>query len=343
MLDDLKYIHQRDSKDALGIAEKQWQQLNQEFKVSEIKGDIKNIVFSGMGGSALAAKLSLTWPGYKIPFEISSQYSIPRYVSSETLFIAASYSGNTEETLQSLKLAEEVGAQIAVITSGGELEKIALDKKYPVAKLPGGFQPRYTAFYAYKALMTVLESAKLLEDTDLVQTTLKNGADYLKEVIQDFIPTNKIANNPAKKLARELMGTSPVVYASSLFWPVAYKWKISINENAKNVAWWNQYPEFNHNEFIGWSSHPHSKPYSVIDLRSDLDDERIIKRFQVTEKLLSGRRPMTHSIELNGETVFEQMLYGSVFGDFVSLYLALLNGIDPTPVELIEKLKREIA
>src|SRR5579871_535846 len=107
MLDDLKFIHQKDPQDALGIAEKEWQQLTSDFETPRIEGDFENIVYSGMGGSALAALLSRSWPGYKLPFEVVRQYDIPAYVSAKTLFIAASYSGNTEETLSTLTEAEE--------------------------------------------------------------------------------------------------------------------------------------------------------------------------------------------------------------------------------------------
>jgi glucose/mannose-6-phosphate isomerase len=112
-----------------------------------------------------------------------------------------------------------------------------------------------------------------------------------------------------------------------------------MNENAKNIAWTNQYPEFNHNEFVGWSSHPTQKPYAVVEIRSNLEHERIQKRFKVTERLLSGLRPEPEVVEPQGETLLEQLLWPSNFGDYVSLYVALLNGLNPTPVDLVEKLK----
>ena len=124
---------------------------------------------------------------------------------------------------------------------------------------------------------------------------------------------------------------------------VAYKWKISWNENAKNVAFWNVLPEFNHNEFMGWTSHPVEKPYVVFDLRSSFDYPKITKSFEISDRLLSGKRPKANVIELQGESVIAQMLWASIFADFVSIYLAILNGVDPSKVELIEKLKQELA
>ena len=132
-------------------------------------------------------------------------------------------------------------------------------------------------------------------------------------------------------------------YGGRLTGPVAYKWKISWNENAKNVAFWSVYPEANHNEFIGWTSHPVHKPFAIFDLKSSFEHPRILNRFDVSDKLLSGRRPKAIEVQLSGDTPLRQMLWGSILADFVSVYVAILNCVNPTPVELIEKLKQELA
>lgn len=341
MLDDLKYIHERDAQDALGIAEKQGQQLTHEFDIPPLDFTVENIVFAGMGGSALAALLSLSWPGYTLPFEISRDYSIPAYVSDKTLFIASSYSGNTEETVEALGKAAEKGAHIVVIASSGKLEGIAAEKGYPFAKLPSGYQPRHAVLYGLKALVTILERAKLVA-ADSAERTLQEAADFLNGVVAEWRADVPTVQNPAKQLALELSGKSPVVYAGPKLFPAAYKWKISFNENAKNVAWCDQFPEFNHNEFLGWTSHPIDKPYAVIELRSELEHERVQKRFTITDKLLSGRWPQPHVVNATGDGILEQLLYCVALGDFVSIYLALLNGLNPSPVDLIEKLKAEL-
>jgi glucose/mannose-6-phosphate isomerase len=122
--------------------------------------------------------------------------------------------------------------------------------------------------------------------------------------------------------------------------PAANKFKICLNENAKNIAWVNQYPEFNHNEFIGWSSHPPQKPYAVVEFRSDLEHPRVQKRFEVSQRLLSGLRPEPQVVKPEGDSVLKQLLSSSNFGDTTSIYTAILNGVNPTPVELVEKLKK---
>lgn len=341
MLDDLKYIHQRDKSDALGVAEKQWQQLQQQYEAKPIEGEIENVVLAGMGGSALAATFISTWPGVAVPFEITRNYEIPRYVNGKTLFIASSYSGNTEETLEALGKAESNGAIIAVISAGGKLAEIAKEKGYALYELPTNFQPRMAVFYNFAALVQLLSSAGLVAKEALSE--LKSASEFLKTEAANWRPDVAIKDNVAKQLALELVGKSPVVYGSNLLFSAAYKWKINFNENAKNVAWCNQLPEFNHNEFLGWSSHPTEKPYAPVFLLSSFDHSQIKKRFDVSEKLLSGKMPSPLRVEAKGSTILEQLLWVITLGDFVSLYLALLNNLDPTPVDLIEKLKTELA
>lgn len=345
MLDDLKYIHQRDAADALGLTEKQWQQLQQEY---DLKGwqptsPIANIVHSGMGGSALWALLSTSWLDYSVPFEIMKGYDIPAYVNQRTLFIASSYSGNTEETLSSLSQAEAKGAQIVIITSGGKLKDIALEKKYPLVELPKIDKPRYGALYGLKGLATIAESADVIHQPRISE--LQEASDFLQTSIQTWLPTVPTSQNQAKQLALELVGKSVVVYAGPLLTPAAHKWKISFNENSKNIAWEYSFPEFNHNEFTGWTSHPVDKPYAVIYLLSLYDNERIKKRFELSDKLLSGRWPSPNRVQAQGDSKLEQLLWTVVLGDFVSVYLALLNGLSPIDTgdkDIIEKFKKEL-
>lgn len=341
MLDDLKYIHEKDKEDALGVVGSQWKQLQHEFSVRfEPAAEIKNVVLGGMGGSALYAVFLQSWPGLLVPFEISRNYSLPAYVDKHTLFIASSYSGNTEETLSALDEAEQKGLQIVVLAAGGKLAERAKKAGYPLYDIPGGIQPRMSSFYFLCAIVQLLEPLGLIAKGSIAE--LHAAAGWLGKQLDSWESTVPTAKNPAKRLALELMGKSIVVYSGPKLWPAANKWKICMNENAKNVSWCNQLPEFNHNEFIGWSSHPHDKPYAVIDLRSKLEHPRVQKRFVVTERLLSGKRPAPEVVEVQGETLIQQLLWAANFGDFTSLYLALLNGLDPTPVALVEKLKVEL-
>jgi glucose/mannose-6-phosphate isomerase len=338
MLDDLKYIHERDAQDALGVASKQWQQLQYVYEVDLSRfSDIRNVILAGMGGSALPGVFLRSWPGTSVPFEIVRDYEVPTYANEHTLFISSSYSGNTEETLAALAAAEAKNAQIVVIAAGGKLAEYAKEKQYPLFTIPSGIQPRMSSFYFLAAFVQLLEPLGLIPQGS--RSELTQTGDWLSAQTENWLPEVKTASNPAKQLALELMGKSVVVYSGPRLFPAANKFKICMNENAKNVAWVNQYPEFNHNEFIGWSSHPVDKPYAVVDIRSSLEHPRVQKRFEVAERLLSGKRPSPEVITPQGDSVLKQLLWTSNFADFISIYLALLNGVNPTPVDLVEKFK----
>lgn len=340
MLDDLSYIHQHDPEDALGVSGKQWQYLSSSFAANlSIDTPIKNVVLGGMGGSGWPGLILKSWPGVTVPFEIVSNYTLPPYVSPETLFISSSYSGNTEETLEALGRAEEAGAQIVVVTSGGKLLEIAQQKQYPLYQIPSGIQPRMATTYFLNAFTQIL-SALSLAATSTAELT--EVGEWLHSELDGWAATVPAASNLAKRVAQDIAGKSAVVYAGPLLYPAAHKLKICINENAKNTAWAAQYPEFSHNEFIGWSSHPVDKPFAVIEFRSNLEHPRVQKRFSVTEQLLSGRRPTPIVIEPEGDTLLKQLVWSVALGDFIATYLALLNQVDPTPVDLVERLKKEL-
>lgn len=338
MLDDLKYIHDRDAQDALGVAAKQWQQLGQQYDVAvNVTKPILNVVLAGMGGSALPGVFLNSWPTLNVPFEIVRGYNVPAYTGEQTLFISSSYSGNTEETLTALHEAESRGAQIVVVAAGGQLADHAREKGYPLFEIPGGIQPRMSSFYFIAAFISLLSPLGLI-GSDRPQE-FAEAAEWLKDKAAAWAADIPAKDNQAKTIAQELMGKTVIVYSGPLLFPAANKWKICCNENAKNLAWSNQYPEFNHNEFIGWSSHPVDKPFAVVEIRSNLEHERIQKRFEVSERLLSGKRPEPFIVRPEGDTILKQLLWSSVLGDFTSIYLALLNGVNPTPVDLVEKLK----
>jgi glucose/mannose-6-phosphate isomerase len=339
MLDDANYIAQFDRSNALGIIGGQPDQLRQqyEFDVPEVE-DLQHIVLAGMGGSALAAEFLRSWLSDRLPYpvEIVRDYALPAYVNDRTLVVVSSYSGNTEETLSTFEQAKERGAAIAVLTSGGKLAEHG--DEFTFLKTPGGLQPRLAVLYSVKALATLLEEMKLV---DGLTEELETAAEWLLEEISTFAANVSEKDNIAKQLAKQLVGMVPVVYGGPTLGMVAMKWKIDFNENSKNVAFWNQLPEWNHNEFLGWL-HGGDHGLEVIELQSSLDNERIGKRFAVSNKLLSGRMPAPIIVEAHGETKLQQMLWTLLLGDFVSAYLAFLNQVDPTPVDLIEKLKHEL-
>lgn len=345
MLDDTNVIRQRDPAGALAVAAGEYAQ--DEFAADVWNSDndgrpIVNVVVAGMGGSALAALLVKSWlkAEIKVPFEVVRSYDLPAYVSANTLVIISSYSGNTEETLSALEQAEKKGAQLGIIAAGGALIDIATGYRVAHVEMPGHLQPRMAVIDDLRALIALLVNFNIvgLERLDEIKST----ETWLEQQSRQWGPDVPVDKNYAKQLALLAVGKTPVFYGGALTAPVAYKWKISWNENAKNVSFWNELPEFNHNEFIGWTSHPVEKPFAVFDLVSNLEHPQILKRFAVTDRLLSGMRPKSTVINLKGETAIQQLLWGSILADFASIYVAILNNVDPTPVPLIEKLKLEL-
>lgn len=345
MLDDMNVLKQRDPSGALKVAAQQYEQtvFPALIENSEHDGrDIVNVVIAGMGGSALAALLVKSWLGkeLKVPFEVVRSYDLPAYVGANTLVVASSYSGNTEETISALAEARARSAQLAIIASGGKMKQIAGETGAAHVVLPGSIQPRMAVLYNLRALVKLLVHFGVVSPERFEE--IAASTNWLHSETQAWGSDVTIDKNLAKQLALHAVGKTPIFYASNLFVPVAYKWKISWNENAKNVAFWNELPEFNHNEFIGWSSHPVEKPFAVFDLLSSFDHEQIKKRFEISDRLLSGKRPKAYEVPMVGDTILKQMLWGSVLADFASIYVAILNGVDPTPVELVERLKKEL-
>ncbi len=345
MLDDVQLYKQKDPSDALGVAAHEWEQTTYDAEIRHPEHDnrhIERVVVAGMGGSALAALLAKNWleTETRLAIEVVRTYELPGYVDESTLVICSSYSGNTEETLSTLEGAAARGAQLAVIAAGGALVTQADERGITSVVLPAGVQPRMAMLYNLRALLKLLVHFGQL-DKKYYDEVARYG-DWLQQESAAWLSEVTTDKNIAKQLALFAVGKTPVFYAGHLMAPVAYKWKISWNENAKNVAFWNELPEFNHNEFMGWASHPIEKPFAVFDIVSNFEHERIQRRFEVSDKLLSGRRPKSHIVHLQGETPLAQMLWGCILADFVSIYVAVLNGVDPTPVDLIEKFKKEL-
>lgn len=341
VLDNQNVIAQRDTMDSLGLGAVTPQQLAHSFGfTAPDHGEILNVVFAGMGGSALQAEFLRTWPQLTVPYVVCKEYHLPAFIGEKTLVIVSSYSGNTEETLSALEEARSKNAMIVVNAGGGILEEKAHEYGLPLIITPKAVQPRMVVFYAYRIAVEIfvgygLVDVSVLDEMDKVSASL---IDHVKQWVKS-VPTDQ---NPAKQLALKLMGKTPIVYAGPLMAPAAFKWKIGFNESAKNTSWYGVYPEFNHNEFMGWTSHPVEKPFAVIDLISSFEHERVQKRFEVSDRLLSGMRPKALAVMAEGNSALEHVLYLTLFGDFVSIYLGILNGVDPSPVSLIEEFKKQL-
>lgn len=340
MLDDKQYVSRLDKSGALGVIAGQPQQLKQEFTIDIKPFKPTNIVLCGMGGSALAAEFINSWLSERLPvaLTITRDYALPAWDTKDSLVIISSYSGNTEEALSCLDAAIKRGGQVLTISSDGSLKDRAASEKLAHVALPTGLQPRLAVLFEVKALAVMLEKLDLVVG---LSGELAEAADWVSGKIIDWTMEAPTASNQAKQIAEELLGHPVVIYGGPTLAYGALKWKIDLNENAKNLAFYYYWPEFDHNEFQGWQF-PKDKPFKVIELQSTLDHPQVNKRFDISNRLLSGQMPSPVIVRPEGKSKLQQLLSVVILGDFVSAYLAFLNGIDPTPVELVEKLKKEL-
>lgn len=307
--------------------------------------DIGNIVVVGMGGSAIGGDLarSLLAAELLIPFQVCRNYTLPEYVDDETLVIVSSYSGNTEETLAAIDDALARSAMIVVLTTGGLLEEVAQLNEIPMLKLPGGLQPRAALGFSFVPLMVFLEKIGLVKD---VSARIKGIIEHMKTTRERMVEDSTSQTNPAKQLAQLIHGKIPIIYANTTLTDVAaLRWKTQICENSKMMAFCNVYPEFNHNELVGWSgmSFEQKEQLIVLNLRSEDDQEKISARMDVVKRLIEEQDVMVIDLYATGESPMKRVFNLIQMGDFVSYYLAILSDINPSPVEVIENLKRELA
>ncbi len=323
--------------DALRIGQR-WQVNARDF------AGIKNIIVAGMGGSAIGGDLIRSFLSSKllIPFHVCRHYVLPEYVDDETLVIASSYSGNTEETLSALDDALSRKAMVAAISTGGLLKEVADLNDIPIAILPPGLQPRAALGYSVVPLLVFLEKIGLVKN---VAKEITDIIPKLQAYREKYIEDSPLLQNPAKNIALKIHGKIPIIYSGpTLTDAMGVRWKGQMCENAKNLAFVNHFAEFNHNELVGWSDtvQTHSEHLVVIVLRDSDDHPQIRKRMNIVEGIIKQQDVELIEVHSRGSLPLERMLSLVQLGDFVSYYLAVLNNVDPTPVKVIEFLKKEL-
>ena len=300
------------------------------------------LVVAGMGGSAIGGALARACLGDHASRPILSArgYGVPAWTTPDTTVLCASYSGNTEETLAAYDAAGALGAKRVVVTSGGRIAELARRDSVPVIPVPGGFQPRCAVGY-----MTVaaLEVAALCGAGPRMASEIDVAAAHLEHLCGEWHPDQDESRNAAKRLARSLHGTIPVIAGAGLTVPVAYRWKTQINENAKVHAFNHELPELDHNEIAGWQGARDAGRFAAVFLDDCDTHPRIGDRIELTQELIKERATGTFRVETLGQGAVERVMSLVLLGDLVSLYLAVLNGVDPTPVEVIENLKGLLA
>ncbi|MBO2519694.1 bifunctional phosphoglucose/phosphomannose isomerase [Limnochorda sp.] len=304
----------------------------------------RQVVVLGMGGSAIGAELvaGLLEGSAPVPIAVHRGYGVPGYVGPETLVIASSYSGNTEETLSGYDAAKSRGAQLVAVTTGGALAERAERDGVPWVRIPSGLQPRAAIGHSLVPQLAILHRAGLMENPE---PSVQEAIRVLKGLRERLEPAVPAAQNEAKQIALDFHQRLPVIYGTQ-GWKgvVAYRWKTQINENAKAQAMANQFPELNHNETVGWEVPPAINRLCQVVLLREPDDPALIRRrIEVTAELMRPHVAGIREVWAEGDSALARLFSLLYLGDYVSLYLAYLYRVDPTPVKAIDRLKRELA
>lgn len=303
-----------------------------------------NVVISGLGGSAIGGDIlrNLAIDQASIPVSVNRGYGIPAYVSEDTLFIAVSYSGNTEETLAALAQAESRQADIICVTSGGRLAERADEMDWGKVILPDGLPPRAATGYLFAPLAIILERIHLLTG---VTDSLKETVTVLTSMWGEYGPSSPVAENQAVHIAKELKRSIPVIWGTEGgSEAAALRWKTQINENAKSPAYYNAFPELNHNELVGFEVPDSLLSQLVVVLLCDrFDHVRIKKRLEISAEVIGDKVKKVIKINSRGESFLARMYSLCYLGDLVSVYLAAEYDLDPNPVQVIDYLKARLA
>jgi glucose/mannose-6-phosphate isomerase len=295
------------------------------------------LIVAGMGGSAIGGALARAALGDRAsrPLIVMRDYGVPSWTTPDATVLCASYSGNTEETLAAFEAAGALGARRVVATTGGKLAAAAREEDVPVIPLPGAFQPRAAVGYM---LVIALEVAASCGVAESLHSEIDVAAAHTEALVAEWGPDGAEDALP-KQLARGLLGTIPQIAGAGLTAPIAYRWKTQLNENAKIPAHSAELPELDHNEVAGWAGATELGRFSAVFLDDSDLHPRIRQRIELTRGLIGANAAGSFRVESRGETRLERLVSLVLLGDLVSLYLAVLRGIDPTPVDAIERLK----
>jgi glucose/mannose-6-phosphate isomerase len=318
--------------------------IGNKFKPVKLNSaNIKNIIITGLGGSAIGGDLlrSYTQEEIKIPVTVNRNYVLPKYAGKNTLVVISSYSGDTEESVSAYVDAVSKDCKILCITSGGMVEQIAAGYNHNLIKIPGGLQPRCAIGYSFFCLLIAFSKLNLIKNKSKDITDSVNTIKKLSGVYSSLSEKN----NPAIRIAKKLKGKLPVIYSAvDTLDVVNLRWRGQFSENAKMLAYGNLYPEMNHNEIVGWKLNKDIlKKISVIFLRDITDNRRIGARMNITKSIYRELSDSIIELSSNSHTFLARVFDFIYLGDWVSFYLAILNNVDPTPVDVISNLKKELS
>jgi len=327
MMDQLIARFPEQLEEALQIADK--------AKITSHDHKIHKVYVAGLGGSGIGADFVSEFirDECKIPYTVGKGYSIPAYVDQNTLAIASSYSGNTEETLYSFEQIEKSGAKIVIISSGGKLIEIAKEEGYDFVQVPGDWpSPRACLGFSLVQQLGVMYKLGLISDKSLKS---------IKSSIALIESKSEAIKTEAKEIADKLFNKLPIIYTTDRMSSVAVRLRQQINENSKALCWHHVLPEMNHNELVGWRDK--NQDLAVIYLRNDDDFKRNSVRIEINQQILSKYTDTIINVYSEGNDLIEKAMYLVYLGDWVSWYLSQLRGMDSIEVDVIDFLKGELA
>lgn len=307
--------------------------LGKEFvekvNLEDLPKDYSNLIICGMGGSGhpgelLNAFLNSRERKFSLPLYVQRTYNLPKAATKDSLIFISSYSGNTEETIDCFHEALELGATIISFAAGGKVEKISLENNVPFVKYVmnfEGFQPRYATTYALVAMNEALTKLGLSDTVENLPTFNSRDLEISGE-----------------EIAKKLKGKTPIIYASDRFKIGAKMLKIKMNENSKTPAFWNYFPELSHNEMVGFTN-PQGK-FFVLMFEDKNDHPQIKKRMEITKRLYEEKGVEAEILPITGDSYLEKIINIFILGDWISYYLAYEYKQDPTPVDMVEDLKK---
>jgi glucose/mannose-6-phosphate isomerase len=304
--------------------------------------DVRGVVFCGMGGSAVAGDVlrSVFRERLGVPVEVNRSPELPEHAGPHSLVLVSSYSGNTSETLGAFREATKRGCRAIVVTSGGSIADEADEAGVPIVRVPGGFQPRAALGWLAFTALGALEAAGLLPP---LAEDVAEAAGEIDARAAACGPATPSRDNPAKRLAEQIGERIPVVWgAEGIGAAAAARWKTQFNENGKVPAWWASMSELDHNEVVGWTQ-PFGRAHAVIALRHEAEDPDIAARFPLSLQIAADAGADTHEVWATGRSALARLMSLISLGDFTSAYVAIRKGVDPTPVDVIQRLKAALA
>jgi len=339
-----RFVNKFDSQNQFEVLKNSYQQVeeawNNKINLTGLKRKkISAVLVCGLGGSAISGDLlnDFLSARIKVPVIVNRGYNLPSFINKNWLIIISSYSGNTEETISCLRQALKLKASVISVSSGGKVERLSEKNSLPHIKLKAGFQPRYAFGMSFFTLLKILQELKLISAQDsTVKLVIKlwkaKGLAYSRE------------DNFALDFAKKLIGFIPVIYSSESFSSAGYRFKCQLNENSKVHAFHHVIPEMNHNEIIGWETQKENLFNSKVIFFGDASDHpQIKKRYSILKELISSKGTEVLEVKSREKSKQVRIMDLIYLCDWISFYLAVLRGFDPSEIDFIHEMKKRLA